>query len=61
MMMYTLSPPSDGLLVIWEMETRSEYIDLAPLLVEGLKPEPTDAIKVSLPSESYLSEDKVHM
>lgn len=61
MMMYTLSPPSDGLLVIWEMETLSEYIDLAPLLVEGLKPEPTDAIKVSLPSESYLSEDKVHM
>lgn len=61
MMMYTLSPPSDGLLVIWEMETLSEYIDLAPLLVEGLKPEPTDAIEVSFPSESYLSEDKVHM
>ena len=53
---YTLSSPEDGLLVIWDKDTRSEYMDLPPLLVEGLKPELTEAIEVSLPSESYLPE-----
>jgi len=33
-------------------------MDLAPLLVEGLKPEPTEAIEVSLPSESYLPKSR---
>ena len=40
---------------MWERETRSEYIDLEPLFDDGLIPELTDAIELSLPSESYLS------
>lgn len=53
----TLSSPSDGLLVICERQTLSEYIDLAALLGEGLKPEPTDDIEVPFPSQSYLKRD----
>lgn len=49
----TFSSPKEGLLVICEMETLSEYIDRLPLLGEGLIPAPTDAIEVALPSESY--------
>lgn len=48
----TLSSPRDGLLVICEIETLSVYIDLPPL-VEGVIPAPTEAIEVSLPSDSY--------
>jgi hypothetical protein len=50
----TLSSPKDGLLVTWEREIRSEYIDLEPLFVDGLIPALTEAIELSLPSESYL-------
>lgn len=52
--MITFSSPKDWLRVMWESETRSEYMDLIPLLVAVIIPEPTDAIEVSLPSESYL-------
>lgn len=43
---------------MWSKDTLSEYIDLAPFLVEGLIPEPIDANEVSLPSESYLNKDE---
>ena len=51
----TFSSPKDGFFSMWERETRSEYIELEPLFDDGLIPELTDAIELSLPSESYLS------
>lgn len=36
-------------------------MDHAPLLADGLRPEPTDAIEASLPSESYLSKETIIM
>jgi hypothetical protein len=51
--MVTFSAPKEGLEVIWESVTRSEYTDLLPLL-DGIEPELKAAIAVSLPSESYL-------
>lgn len=44
----------EGSLVIWDMNTLSEYMDLAPPLPKETTPEPTDSIEALLPSESNL-------
>lgn len=46
----TLSSPKDGLLAMKDRVTRSEYMDLAPLVVDGLISDPIDGNAVPLPS-----------
>lgn len=50
--MNTFSAPKEGLEVMCESRTRSEYTDLPAL--ELIEPVLKAAIAVSLPSESYL-------
>jgi len=50
--MNTFSAPKEGLEVMWESGTQSEYNDLLPLLDDGIEPDLKATIPASLPSES---------